>query len=447
MTRVGNKGARFGFVERQPETHYAQSSGLSIAYQDVGVGVPVVWVPGFVSHVEMQRDLPCWGGLIDRLERFARLITFDKRGTGLSDRTLGVGTLEDRMDDVRAVYDACGLDQAVLFGVSEGGPLAILFAATYPDRVSHLVIYSSYTHGSDEHGEAFRERLLAEWGTGLLGRLLVQHTDDTATAALARFERYACTPTMVAEKNRSDAALDVRAVLPAVAVPTLVLHNRDDPFMPIRSSRRIAEGIANARFVELDGDFHASWRPHDYDALVEEIEEFVTGTHTVDIQRVLTTVLFSDIVGSTRRAVEVGDHRWRELLDEHDRLVRAELSRYRGQEVNTTGDGFFATFDGPGRAIRCAVAITQAAQAVGLQIRAGVHTGECEVHHDNLVGIAVNIGARVADLAAPGQVVATSTVRDLVAGSGIEFTDLGAHSLKGVPGAWNLLAVDASSVG
>jgi class 3 adenylate cyclase len=354
------------------------------------------------------------------------------------------------MDDIRAVYDACRLDRAVLIGVSEGGPLSILFAATYPERVTHLVIYGSYTHGSRsaEERHDLTATITKNWGTGLLDGLIVQHGDETAHAALARYERFACTPMMAADKNRADAALDVRAVLPAVNVPTLVLHNRDDPFMGIDASREIAAGIPDARFVELPGDFHASWRPHDYDQLVAEIEEFVTGTHTADVfvDRVLTTVLFSDIVDSTRRAGELGDHRWRELLDAHDRLVRAELARRRGREINTTGDGFFAAFDGPGRAISCAVAMARAAETLGLQLRVGVHTGECEVRGDDLAGIAVHIGARLAHLAAPGEILVTSTVRDLIAGSGIEFSDHGTHSLKGVPGTWNVLAVEATSI-
>ena len=430
-----------------PLTRYASSGGLSIAYQDVGDGVPVVWVPGFVSHVELQRELPCDAGFIDRLERFARLITFDKRGTGLSDRSLGVGTLEDRMDDIRAVYDACGLDRAALFGISESGPLSILFAATFPRRVSHLVLYGSYARasrsqaGQDEIASAMFDR----WGTGVTAGLVVQHCDEAARAQLARFERYSCTPKMVVEKFRADAALDVRQILPTVEVPTLVLHNRDDPLVPFDGSRGIAAGIPGARLIELSGDFHASWRPHDYDAIVGHIEEFVTGTQTADwADRVLSTIVFSDIVGSTHKASEVGDRHWRELLDRHDQAMRTAIRQHRGREINTTGDGFLAAFDGPGRAIRCAVEMTHAARSLGLELRVGVHTGECEIRGQDLAGIAVHIGARVANTAEPGQVLVTGTVRDLVAGSGIEFTDLGTHTLKDV-GEWRLLAVDTDA--
>ncbi len=430
----GGRLCHAGPVGGAPQTRYASSGPLTIAYQDTGDGVPLVWVPGFVSHVELQRDLPCFAGFIERLERFARLVTFDKRGTGLSDRSLGVGTLEDRMDDIRAVCEACGLERAAVFAVSEGGPLAIMYAATYPERVSHLVLYSS-TVGprlTAEQVQRFTDRVTDGWGSGVMADLVIQHVDDSGRAAMGRFERYACTPSMVRTKLLSDASLDVRAAAGALAVPTLVMHNRNDPFMRIEWSRDLAARIPGARFVELDGDFHASWRPHDYDAMVGQIEEFVTGTHSpTTSDRVLSTVVFSDIVDSTRRAGEVGDRAWHDLLDRHDQVLRTELARHRGREVNTTGDGFFAAFDGPGRAIRGAVAMSRAASALGLDVRVGIHTGECEVRGDDLAGIAVHIGARVAQLAAPGQVVVTGTVRDLVAGSGIAFEDLGLHGAQG----------------
>jgi class 3 adenylate cyclase len=436
-----------GLVGVAPATRYAKCGHLVIAYQDGGGdGVPVVWVPGFVSHVEIQRELPCLYGFTERVERFARLITFDKRGTGLSDRSLGVGTLEDRMDDIRAVYDACDLDRANIVAVSEGGPLAVLFAATYPERVDHLVLYGSYAYGSRpaDAVSAAASAMEAGWGTGFMAGSVVQHVDEGARAALARFERYACTPSMVAEKSVSDAALDVRGVLGVLDVPTLVLHNLGDPFVSIEASRVVADGIPNARFIEMDGDFHASWRPDDYDELVGHIEEFVTGTRVVENRsdRVLTTVLFSDIVGSTAQAADFGDRQWRHVLDDHDQVVRAELNQYRGREISTTGDGFFAAFDGPARAVRCGVAITEAVRRLGVEVRVGVHTGECEARGTDLAGIAVHIGARVASLAAPGEVLVTSTVRDLVAGSGLRFEQRGAHQLKGVPDAWNIFAVD-----
>lgn len=432
-----------------PETRYAKCGDLVIAYHDGGGDrVPVVWVPGFVSHLEIQRELPCFYGFIERIERFCRLITFDKRGTGLSDRSLGAGTLEDRMDDIRAVYDACGLDHASIIGVSEGGLLAILFAATYPERVDHLVLYGTTAHSlAAEEVAAAATAIEAGWGTGFLAGLVVQHVDETAQAALARFERYASTPGMATEKFLADVALDVRDVLGVVAVPTLVVHNRNDPFVPIAGSAAVAEGIAGARFIELDGDFHVSWHADDYDQLVGHIEEFVTGTRIVEDRsdRVLTTVLFSDIVGSTAQAADLGDRHWRHLLDDHDHVVRHELSQHRGREIATTGDGFLAAFDGPARAVRCGVAITEAVRRIGIEVRVGVHTGECEVRGADLAGIAVHIGARVATLAAPGEVLVTSTVRDLVAGSGLRFQRRGTHQLKGVPEDWTVFAVDAAA--
>ncbi len=434
-----------------PETRYAKSGHLVIAYQDGGGDrMPVVWVPGFVSHVEIQRELPCFYGILERIERFARLITFDKRGTGLSDRSLGVGTLEDRMDDIRAVYDACGLERASIVGVSEGGPLAVLFAATYPERVDHLVLYGTYASNERTPDEvlASASAMEAGWGTGMLAGLVVQHVEESARGALARFERYACTPSMAAEKSLADAALDVRGVLGAVGVPTLVLHNRDDPFVPIARSRAVAGGIPNARFIELNGDFHVSWRAVDYEEFVGHIEEFVTGIRVVEDRsnRVLTTVLFSDIVSSTAQAAEAGDRHWRHVLDDHDQIVRAELSQYRGREISTTGDGFFASFDGPARAVRCGVAITEAVRRLGVEVRVGVHTGECEARGADLAGIAVHIGARVASLAGPGEVLVTSTVRDLVAGSGLHFERRGTHQLKGVPEDWTVFAVDRTAM-
>ena len=405
-----------------PETRYAKSGHLVIAYQDGGGDrMPVVWVPGFVSHVEIQRELPCFYGIIERIERFARLITFDKRGTGLSDRSLGVGTLEDRMDDIRAVYDACGLDGRAL----SGSPRVVrLPSCSLPRTRSGSTTWCCTAPMRAMSGPRTRSQrplsaIEAGWGTGMLAGLVVQHVEESARGALARFERYACTPTMAAEKSLADAALDVRGVLGAVGVPTLVVHNRDDPFVPIARSRAVAGGIPNARFIELNGDFHVSWRADDYEEFVGQIEEFVTGIRLVEDRsnRVLTTVLFSDIVSSTAQAAEAGDRHWRHVLDDHDQIVRAELSQYRGREISTTGDGFFASFDGPAWAVRCGVAITEAVRRLGVEVRVGVHTGECEARGADLAGIAVHIGARVASLAGPGEVLVTSTVRDLVVGS------------------------------
>ena len=426
-------------------TKYADSGGLSIAYQDVGTGRPVLWVPGFVSHLELMWELPVFGGLVEHVARFSRLIIFDKRGTGLSDRNLGAGPLEDRMDDIRAVLDACRVERAAIVGISEGGPLAILFSASYPERVSQLVLYGSYAKGGGPTArlEAFCDTMSTRWGDGVTADLYMQGCDDRAREAVGRFERFACTPAGAERKMRLDAEIDVRPALPTVQAPTLVIHNEHDPVVNVAGGRELAAGIPNATLVELAGDFHAHWDPTRYDTLAGHIEEFLTGHVTSradDVDRVLATVLFSDIVDSTALATEVGDRRWHALLDEHDTVVRRELDRYRGKEVNTTGDGFVATFDGPGRAIRCGHAILDATRPLGVRLRIGVHTGECERRGDDLAGIAVHIGARVAGLALPDEVLVTRTVKDLVSGSGIEFAARGEHTLKGVDGGWELLA-------
>jgi class 3 adenylate cyclase len=428
-----------------PQSRYARSGALSIAYQDVGTGPALLWVPGFVSHVELMWDLPAWGGFMERLARFSRLIVFDKRGTGLSDRNLGAGALEDRMDDIRAVLDACEVERAALIGISEGGPLSILFSATYPERVSQLVLYGSYAWGGgpSERLDAMCESIANRWGHGMMADAFVHGCDERARELIGRFERFACTPTSAVEKLRLDGDIDVRPVLGAVRAPTLILHNQHDPAVNVRGSRQLARGIPDATFIELPGDFHAHWDPTRYDTVVGHIEEFVTGhvaSPASDVDRVLATVLFSDIVDSTGLANQVGDRRWRALLDEHDQIIRRELDRYRGREVNTTGDGFVATFDGPGRAIRCGHAIIEASRQLGMTLRVGVHTGECERRGDDLAGVAVHIGARVAALALPNEVLVTRTVRDLVSGSGLEFTPRGEHTLKGMTGAWELLA-------
>ena len=436
-----------------PETRYANSGDLSIAYQVVGDGdIDIVYVPGWVSHVELQWEPSPASGLIEGLTRIGRVVTFDKRGTGLSDRSLGVGTLEDRMDDVRAVMDAAGLERAALVGISEGGPMSILFAASHPDRVQSLVLLASfarpvsgpdYPHGfPPEVARAYAAGIPDLWGTGVL---LSANAPDPpegldALAAAARYERNASTPGVARAIMDANIDIDVRHVLPTITAPTLVLHCTDDPFIPVGHSRYLGEHIPGARYIELDGDFHVSWRPERYAPMLEEIEQFLTGAvGEREADRVLKTVLFTDIVDSTATAGRLGDARWRDVLDAHDRIVRRELERHRGAEVNTTGDGFLAAFDGPARAIRCAHAIVDAVAATGVRVRAGLHAGECEVRGTDLAGMAVHIGARVAAHAGAGEVVVSSTVRDLVAGSGLSFDDLGEHELKGVPDRWRLL--------
>jgi class 3 adenylate cyclase len=436
-----------------PETRYARSGELSIAYQVVGDGdIDIVYVPGWVSHVELQWEPSPASGLVEGLARIGRLITFDKRGTGLSDRSLGVGTLEDRMDDVRAVMDAAGVERAALVGISEGGPMSILFAASHPARVQSLVLLASfarpvsgpdYPHGfPPEVARAYAAGIPELWGTGVLLSANAPDPPDglDAVGAAARYERNSSTPGVARAIMDANIDIDVRHVLPTITAPTLVLHCRDDPFIPVGHSRYLGEHIPGARYVEIDGDFHVSWRPERYAPMLEEIEQFLTGAVVErEADRVLKTVLFTDIVDSTATAGRLGDARWREVLDAHDRIVRRELERYRGTEVNTTGDGFLAAFDGPARAIRCAHAIVDAVAATGVRVRAGLHAGECEVRGDDLAGMAVHIGARVAGLAGAGEVVVSSTVRDLVAGSGLGFDDLGEHELKGVPDRWRLL--------
>jgi pimeloyl-ACP methyl ester carboxylesterase len=437
-----------------PETQYAQSGDLSIAYQVLGDGpLDVVFVSGFISHQELK-----WEGAIPvpiyRVADYARLITFDKRGTGLSERTLGYGGAEDRMDDIRAVMDAAGSERAALIGLSEGGPLSILFAATYPERTIALVLWDTYARAlsgpdypiglDDQAAKAFIEHTAAVWGTGaalepFLGAVAI---DDETKRKMARYERNAATPKMAAEVLTRNIEIDVRTALPAVSAPTLVLHRRHDPVLPLRLGEYVADRIAGARLVELPGAFHVSPEVGGDDDALDYIEEFLTGHRTerpVAIDRILATVLFVDIVESTQRLAEFGDHKWRELLDTFRAAERRALERFRGREINTRGDDILATFDGPARAIQCAQAIGAAARPLGIEVRAGLHTGEVELQGDDIAGIAVHIGARVAALAGAGDVLVTSTVRDLVAGSGLEFAERGRHELKGVPGEWTIL--------
>jgi class 3 adenylate cyclase len=360
------------------------------------------------------------------------------------------------MDDIRVVMDAAGCEQAALVGISEGGPLTILFAATYPERASALVLWATFARAQQAADyplgldpaviEPFVEGQVERWGTGKAIRFFIANmpTDPETSAFVARYERSAATPNMVREILRLNCEIDVRGALSAVNAPTLVVHRSGDRAVPVECGRYLADGIPGARFLELPGDWHLNGSERGEEDALDAIQEFVTGRRyepAIDVDRVLKTVLFTDIVDSTARAAAEGDRRWHQLLDVHDAAIRQALVRFRGEEINTTGDGFLAAFDGPGRAINCAQTIATEAGTVGLEIRAGLHTGECELRGDDLAGIAVHIGARVASLAEPGEVLVTSTVRDLVSGSGIEFADRGHHALKGVPGEWQLLAV------
>jgi len=440
----------------RPETRYTRSGEISIAYQVVG-GKPfdLIWVPGWISNVEESWEVPEYAHFLHRLASFSRLILFDKRGTGLSDRVSNdrLPTLERRMDDVRAVLDAVGSERAAVVGASEGGNLSILFAATYPERVHALVLVGVYAKRlwspdypwapTPEQRELDTQVIEREWA----GEMDVSQLAPSAAAdpALMRrittFFRRSASPGAAVALNRMNAEIDTRSVLPTIRVPTLVLQRAGDREVKAEEERWIASQIPDAKYVELAGDDHLPWLG-DSDALLDEVEEFLTGIRSgPDPDRILATVLFTDIVGSTERAAALGDRRWRELLAAHRATVRHQLEHWRGQEIDTTGDGFLASFDGPARAIRCACAIRDQVRTLGLEIRAGVHTGECERVGAKLEGLAVHTGARVAALAGPSEVLVSRTVKDLVAGSGIEFESRGVHALKGVPGEWQLFSV------
>jgi class 3 adenylate cyclase len=441
-----------------PKTRYARSGEVNIAYQIAGKGpIDLVYVPGWVSNIETAWEDPHVSRFLERLASFSRLILFDKRGTGLSDRvsTSELPTLEQRMDDVRVVMDAADSQRAALFGASEGGVMCALFGATYPERTAALVLYGSYAKGTATsdypHGLAeqeaideFIEALTELWDDagGLLNVWAPSASDDpVAQAAFGRYLRTGASPSAVVALTRMNVAVDIRHVLPVIAVPTLVIHRTEDMIVTVEAGRDLAAKIHGAKYVELPGEDHL-WFHGDADAILGEVEEFITGTRAPEIvDRILATVMFTDIVDSTRRAAALGDRRWRDLLGRHDALMRRALERHRGREVKTLGDGFLATFDGPARAIRCACSARDAMRGLGIEVRAGLHTGECELIGDDVGGIAVNIGARVGSVAGPGEVLVSRTVTDLVAGSGIEFADRGAHSLKGVPGEWQLYAV------
>ena len=438
----------------KPPIRYAQSGDVSIAYQVVGDGaIDFIHVPGWVSHLDHAWENPRIAAFYRHLASFTRLILFDKRGTGLSDRGGPPPTLEQRMDDVRAVMDAAGSTKAVIWGVSEGAAMSILFAATYPERTTALVIYAGFARAAwapdyafGRTAEEFETRLTGlrtTWGTGA-GVIRVNPSlarDDAFREWAAQNERTAASPGSVRDLARVNYAIDTRHVLAAVRVPTLVLHRRDDAGVNVEHGRHVARHIPNAKYVELDGADHA-WGVNP-EQIIGEIEEFLTGARQpAEIDRVLVTVLFTDIVGSTTQAVQLGDRQWRKTLEAHHAVVREELRRFRGREIDTAGDGFLAAFDGPARAIRAATSISGRVKNLGLSVRAGLHTGECEVIGDKLTGIAVHIGARIAGLAGPDEVLVSSTVKDLVAGSGLRFRERGAHQLKGVPGAWDLFSVE-----
>jgi class 3 adenylate cyclase len=437
-----------------PAVRYAKSDDVHVAYQVLGEGPPdIVYVQGAFSHLGVMWELPAFRRFCEQLSSFARLIWFDKRGMGLSDR-VQAGTLDERMDDVRAVMDAADSSRAVILGESEGGPLAMLFAAAHPQRTEGLLLVGAEVkerisedwRWGEDTAEGFEESMVHitdRWGAGgFVEHIAPSLADEAGVREWAqRLQINAATPGAAESFMRMAFDIDVRSVVPAISVPTLVVHRTGDSVCNVENGRFLARQIPGAVYVELPGADHAPWA--DGNEIVAEIREFLTGVREpADPESILATVLFTDIVGSTERAAALGDERWRALLDIHDRAVREELRRFRGREVNTTGDGFVASFDGAARALRAAVAIRNATGRLGVEVRCGVHTGECELRGDDLAGLAVHIAARVGALAAPGEVLVSRTVKDLVAGSGIEFHDRGDHQLKGVPGSWQLFAVE-----
>jgi class 3 adenylate cyclase len=441
-----------------PETRYARSGDVSIAYQVVGEGpLDVVIAPAWVTHVELQWEPAGWAALLRGLAEQARVLVFDKRGTGMSDRIAGVPTLEERSDDIRAVMDAAGSQRAAVWGASESVPMSVVFAASHPERVSALVLEGGmarmlwapdYLFGKTEREmrkeiEEDVEAFVTPGGLEALIRDLFRSADEEELRAWARVARYGASPGSYEALERMNMAIDVRDALPLVSAPTLVLQQRADPWVRAEHGRYLAEHIPGAAYVELDGDEHfpsVARVPEMLAQVLPFVREAVT-REAPEPDKVLATVLFSDIVGSTAQAAELGDARWRELLAAHHGRVRAQLARFRGVELDTAGDGFFARFDGPARAIRCALAIRDAVRDLGLELRLGLHAGECEVLDGKVAGIAVAIGARVSALAAAGEVLVSQTVKDLVAGSGIGFDDRGLAELKGVPGEWRLYSV------
>ena len=428
------------------DIRYARSGGVSIAYQVVGEGeVDLVYVPDYVSNLVYAWETPYWRGFYDRLAERFRLILFDKRGTGLSDLGGQFPALETRMDDVRAVLDAVGSSTAVLLGSHDGCSMAALYAATYPERTRALVLFHPIAHDPTMQTEARREelaRLRDTWGTQELADEILSEAspslagDPAYREWLANWLRVGASPSVAYALNRAWYETDLREVLPSIRVPTLVLY-RD---VEGESARDVADRIPGAKATRVSGtDYGEMWLSPE---IPEEVERFVAGEPVVEVpDTVLATVLFTDIVGSSAVAAELGDRAWRELLERHHALVRRELARFRGEEKDTAGDGFFATFDGPARAIRCADAIAEGVRPLGLEIRAGVHTGECEVHEGKVAGLAVVVGARVAAAADASEVLVSQTVKDLVAGAGLAFEERGERELKGVPGSWRLYAV------
>lgn len=442
-----------------PETRYARSGGLNLAYQIMGNGpIDLILVPGMIAHLEFLHDLPGYTNFLRRLAAFARVVTFDKSGQGLSDRYLGMPSFEQRIDDIRAIMEAVGSRRAVLLGCSEGGPISIMFAATYPKQVTHLVLFGSFARFASAPDYPFRlskeeilrgveEIWMRNWGTGISMRyFLPSYTNSPdVVRQYAKLERLTFSPGALKMMFQYNVEIDVRDVLSAVRVPTLVLHRQAD-LVAAENGRFLASHIPGAKFVEYSDCGDHLIFPGDQLSLCGDIEEFVTGHREAPapaVDRVLATVLFTDIVDSTRRAVEMGDQQWRQALDEHDHEARRIVIQHRGKLIKSTGDGILATFDGPGRAVHCALAFQTTMNSFGLPIRAGIHTGEIELRNGDVGGIAVHAAARVMTKADRGEVIVSRVVTDLVAGVGLRFSARGTHELKGLPGSWDLFAASA----
>jgi class 3 adenylate cyclase len=436
----------------RPEVRYTRGGDVEIAWTVTGQGpIDIVYVAGFISHLDLARELPAFGAFLGRLDRMGRVLSFDKRGTGLSGRDLGFGSLAERADDIRVVMDAAGWERAHLLGVSEGGPLSLLFAATYPERVQSLVMLGSFAcllpEEEPETAAFDKQRYLdyieRNWGNGRIIAAFVNAPSDPSTVdQLGRYERACASPRLAAEIMRANLAIDARPLLPTVSAPALVVHRTDDPIIPVARARAVAAALQNATLLEIPGHMHVAWDARQWAPALDPIEEFLTGHPAAanDVDRTLATVVFTDIVDSTASAAESGDQVWRDVLDRHDDRTRRVVERFGGRIVKHTGDGTLATFDSPTRAVHCARTVRDTLGGEGITIRAGVHTGEIERREDDIAGIGVHIAARIAALAGPSEVLVSRIVRDLVEGSDLRFRDHGLHALKGVPSEWQVFA-------
>lgn len=447
------------------EVKYARSGDIDIAYQTFeGEGRDIVFVPGFISHLDLMWDMPPFAAIHRQLTSAGRLTAFDKRGTGLSGRTLGFGSLAERMDDIRVVMDAAGIERADVYAISEGGPLALLFAATFPDRVSSLCLWGTLVRGywstdfpwglHKDVAHAGIAWVQEHWGTGKALAAFIQHVpqSEETQRKLAMYQRSACTPAQVAEILHANLSIDIRSLLPTIRTPCLVMHNRHDPLIPVGQARYLAEHLPNAEYREGDGDFHVAWDGENMGWLLDQLAEwFSRDSHAPPERkslgqaepesRVLATVLITDLVGSTERAARMGDHAWSAQLDAHDRVTKDAVQVHAGRLVKSTGDGIVAVFDSPSRAVQCARVLANSLGEMDLPVRAGVHTGEVELRGRDIGGVGVHLASRVNDLASSGEVWVSRTVRDLVSGSGIKLETRGSHPLKGFDEEWELYAV------